>query len=32
MRKELNVNPYNQPALELIKTETKKFLKKTNYR
>ena len=30
--KALNVNPYDQPAVELIKTETKKFLKKTNYR
>ena len=29
--KALNVNPYDQPAVELIKTETKKFLKKTNY-
>ena len=26
--KALNVNPYDQPAVELIKTETKKFLKK----
>ena len=25
----LNVNPYDQPAVELIKTETKKFLQKT---
>ena len=24
--KALNLNPYNQPAVELIKTETKKFL------
>ena len=26
--KALNVNPYDQPAVELIKSETKKFLKK----
>ncbi len=26
--KALNVNPYDQPAVELIKTETRKFLKK----
>ena len=26
--KALNVNPYDQPAVELIKKETKKFLKK----
>ena len=26
--KALNVNPYDQPAVELIKIETKKFLKK----
>tara|TARA_B100000579_G_scaffold369076_1_gene330324 strand:+ start:2475 stop:3647 length:1173 start_codon:yes stop_codon:yes gene_type:complete len=30
--KALNVNPYDQPAVELIKTETKQILKKTNYR
>ena len=29
--KALNVNPYDQPAVELIKTETNKFLKRTNY-
>ena len=28
--KALNVNPYDQPAVELIKTETTKFLKKIN--
>ncbi len=27
--KALNVNPYDQPAVELIKSETKKFLSKT---
>ncbi len=26
--KAMNINPYNQPAVELIKTETKKILKK----
>ena len=26
--KALNVNPYDQPAVELIKTETNKFLKR----
>jgi len=24
----MKINPYNQPAVELIKTETRKFLKK----
>jgi len=28
--KALNVNPYDQPAVELIKTETKKFLVSNN--
>ena len=28
-KKALNVNPYDQPAVELIKSETKKFLSKT---
>ena len=27
--KALKVNPYDQPAVELIKSETKKFLSKT---
>mgnify|MGYP001486413930 CR=1 FL=1 len=27
--KSLNINPYNQPSVELIKKETKKFLIQT---
>ena len=27
----MNINPYDQPAVELIKTETKKFLQKINF-
>ena len=27
--KAMNINPYDQPSVELIKTETKKFLKRT---